>query len=136
LVAASLTIAGFSAVAVVTGAFAVVTTFSLPACTAANDAGAACSSVAANNGNGETTCGDSICAAGTYCVSDAGDGCSTGCIVTAQCPFGNYCDLTNAAPDLAGNSVGTCTQPTLQQQAPCADGGGADAASSAGDAGH
>jgi len=135
-VAAGLTIAGFSAVAVATGAFAIVTTFSLPACNLAeSDAAAACSSVAANQSNGETACGDAICAAGTYCVTDAGDSCSTGCIVTAQCPFGNYCDLTNAAPDLAGNSVGTCTQPTLQQQAPCADAGAGDAASSAGDAG-
>ncbi|MEO7111782.1 MAG: hypothetical protein ABI183_15175 [Polyangiaceae bacterium] len=136
-VAAGITIAGFSAVAVATSAFAIVTTFSLPACNSSeSEAGAACSSVTANKGSGETTCGDAICAAGTYCVTDAGNGCAPGCTVTAQCPFGNYCDLTNSAPDLAGNSVGTCTQPTLQQQAPCAEAGASDASTSAGDAGH
>ncbi len=137
LVAAGFTIAGFSAVAVVTGAFAVVTTFTLPACNLkASEAGATCPSVTANQGNGETACGDAPCSAGTYCVSDAGDTCSNGCTITAQCPFGDYCDLTNAAPDLAGNSVGTCTHPSLEQQeGPCADAGAGDAATSSADAG-
>ena len=131
LTTGGITIAGFSAVAVMTGAFAVVTTFALPACNLKeDDGGAACSSVAANTGSGETQCGDAVCAAGTYCVTDAGDGCSPGCLVSAQCPYGNYCDLTSPSPDLAGNSVGACTQPTIQQRAPCGDAGASDASTS------
>jgi hypothetical protein len=58
-----------------------------------------------------------------YCVVDGGDGCASGCTMTAQCPYGNFCDMTNPVPDLEGNMIGTCTQPTLQQQAPCGDAG-------------
>jgi hypothetical protein len=71
-----------------------------------------------------------------YCIVDGGDGCATGCTSTAQCPHGDYCDLTNLTPDLEGNEIGTCTQPTLEQEAPCADASASsDASSSSHDGG-
>jgi hypothetical protein len=133
----ALAFAGFSALGAAIGIFAVATTFSLPACNASeSEGGATCPSVTANQCNGETICGDSMCEEGNYCVSDSGSGCAPGCLVTAQCPFGDYCDLTTTTPDLAGNSVGTCLHPTLQQQnGACPDDGGSDASSSSKDAG-
>jgi hypothetical protein len=130
-------IASFSAVSVLPSVFAVTTTFSLPACNVAeSEGGATCAAVTPNKGDGVTTCGDSTCAAGMYCVVDGGDNCASGCTSTSQCPYGNYCDLTNPTPDLEGNLFGTCTQPTLQQQAPCADASTTTDAGSAADAGH
>jgi hypothetical protein len=140
LPAFALAFAGISAVAAITGIFALVTTFALPACNLAESDGGGCPSVVVNRGNGETTCGNSTCSAGMYCVSDAGVGCASGCTATAQCPYGNYCDMTNPVPDLEGNPVGSCQPPTMQQQnGPCPDDGGseggADASSTTKDAG-
>jgi hypothetical protein len=123
--------AGISAAAVMSVGVALVTTFSLPACNLKESEGGTCPTNIANQGSGTTPCGDSTCSAGTYCAIDGGDGCSNGCTATAQCPFGNYCDMSKPVPDLVGNMIGTCTPPTLeQQQGACPDDGGNDASSS------
>ena len=111
-------ISGATLLSVVTTGFGVATTFALPSCNlkeATEGGPGSCPSVASNTGNGATTCGDSVCAAGNYCVTEAGPGCSTGCMATTQCPYGNYCDLTSPTQDIVGNLVGTCQQPSAQQ---------------------
>ncbi len=56
--------------------------------------------------DGTTPCGDTTCAAGTYCLDPAAGSCETGCLSQSHCGCGTGCGF-----GLTASPIGTCQDP-------------------------
>jgi hypothetical protein len=81
-------------------------------------AGPVCYDVDVNTGDGDSACGPNVCSPGTYCLG-AGI-CDPGCQNTAECPTGEYCDMSTATT----TGIGLCKSPGADHEVPCGNSAG------------